>query len=177
MLLERYFGAVLNFCLHFDVPSRFCLSNTSFTAIRLRLNRVIPLLTTFSAMTLPTLNVIKGDRILLFVVVLCDNWLKDIFWLTKHDSTMDLGFLLHVLSGLKGGGGGRWLDTYANARSRTLTHSWPYLPGLVKGWILPFNFKPVLCRVKWCYSVSLKSTENGCCVSYFLKYIRNHHYV
>ena len=48
---------------------------------------------------------------------------------------------LRVLSGLLGG-----LDIYANALSRTLTCSWPYLPWFVKGLMLPC--KTVVDRVK-----------------------------
>ena len=36
----------------------------------------------------------------------------------------------------------RVLDTYANAFSHTLTHSWPYLLGLVEDLML--SYKPIL---------------------------------
>ena len=71
MFLERKPDAILNIWSIFDVPSVFYLSNTLFNGIKLRLNKVLPLLLWFLAMTQLTLNVIKGE-----VILLCDNSLK-----------------------------------------------------------------------------------------------------
>ena len=43
---------------------------------------------------------------------------------------MDFGFLMYALRGLLGVG------LNASAFSRTLTHSWSYVPGFVKGLLL-----------------------------------------
>ena len=63
MFLQRYVDAVLNICSQSDVPNWFCLSNISLSESDFASSVCQHGHTTFidvSAMTLLTLNVVKG---------------------------------------------------------------------------------------------------------------------